>query len=451
MVFFNIVFSCCKVERLLVSLFLKRNIGCLGCFETNFYSSLYVFDKTLNRYLPFALLYFFFNSLGLPFGLTYTALLAPFFYWWILNLRGKEVLLPFFVIAFPVVFIQIVFVGVDSKVYLTSLLNLAAVYIFCQAFFTFLKKCSDPESIFKKIVIINFILCLIAIPFYFTSYSWFFWFSQTLTEGINDFERLRLFTYEPSYYATLFVPFLFFFFLKIILGQNKTNAWLLLPMIVLPYILSFSLGVIASILLSLVFVFIFYFGRLIVKKRVVNLLLLSTVVIIPFLVIFVFAFPGNTFLFRMENIFSGHDSSGNGRTFEAFFLSMKILSLKSQVWGIGIGQIKVIGTDIIKDFYLYPVDYKTVAIPNATAETLTLFGFVGLFLRFAVETFLFFYTKVWKNYYRLLLFVFMFVYQFSGSFITNIAEYVIWILAFTNVFKQFDVLQEKQAALPLYE
>jgi hypothetical protein len=92
-----------------------------------------------------------------------------------------------------------------------------------------------------------------------------------------------------------------------------------------------------------------------------------------------------------------------------------------------------------------------VAIPNVTAETLTIFGFAGLLIRFAIEIGLFFYTKVWKNYYRLLLFLFMFVYQFGGSFITNVAEYVIWILAFTNVFKQFDVLQKEELVLPLYE
>lgn len=406
---------------------------------------------TINRYLPFALLYFFFNSLGLPFGLTYMALLAPFFYWWIVNSRGKEVLLPFLILIFPVVFIQMAYVGVDDKTYVTSLINLLAVYIFCQAFYTYLKNCTDQESIFKKIVILNFILCLIAIPFYFTSYSYFFWDSQPLTEGINDVQRLRLFTYEPSYYATLFVPFFFFFLLKILLKQNTTNSWLLLFMIFLPYMLSFSLGVVTAIALSMFFVFGFYLQRLIVKKRVMNLVLLSTVVIIPAIIFIILAFPNNTLLLRIENIVSGHDSSGKGRTYEAFFLAMKILALKSQFWGIGPGQIKVIGTDIIKDFYLYPVDYKTVAIPNATAETLALFGFVGLFFRFATEIFLFFYTKVWKNYYRLLLFTFMFIYQFSGSFITNLAEYVIWILAFTNVFRQFDVLAKEQVVLPLYE
>jgi hypothetical protein len=47
-----------------------------------------------------------------------------------------------------------------------------------------------------------------------------------------------------------------------------------------------------------------------------------------------------------------------------------------------------------------------------------------------------------------MLFIFIFVYQFTGSFITNLAEYVIWILAFTNAFPQFDVMHtaRKQAA-----
>lgn len=42
-----------------------------------------------------------------------------------------------------------------------------------------------------------------------------------------------------------------------------------------------------------------------------------------------------------------------------------------------------------------------------------------------------------------MLFIFMFIYQFVGSFATNLAEYVIWILAFTNVFRQFDVKANK--------
>jgi hypothetical protein len=425
-----------------ISFFFKRKIYRKGCLKANFIgiNTYSVMAMTLNKYFPFAILYFFLNSLGLPFGLTYTALLAPFFYWWVLNTRKKEILFPFFILLFPFVFIHFVFIGVDDNAYITSLLNLAAVYIFCQAFYTFLKKCEEPEKILKRIVVINFILCVIAIPFYFTSWSDFFWIKQPLTEGIDDFKRLRLFTYEASYYATLMVPLFFFFFLKIVFNQNRTNAWLVFLLITVPYVLSFSIGVISAILLSAIVVFIFYFGKLMRKKRVINLIAISVMIVIPAMIAMALLFPGNILFSRLQNIVTGHDSSGRGRTYEALYLAMKIMALKSNFFGIGLGQIKVIGTEIIRDFYLYPADYR-IAIPNVTAETLALFGWVGLSIRFLAEIFLFFYTQVWKNYYRVLLFIFIFIYQFTGSFITNIAEYVIWILAFTEVFPQFRVNQ----------
>src|SRR5712664_897362 len=108
----------------------------------------------INKYFPFAVLYFFLNSLGLPFGLTYTAILAPFFYYWVLVTRKREVLWPFLISAIPFIIVQIN-EGVDMKTYLISLLNLMSVYIFCQAFYTFLINCRDLERIFRKLVIIN--------------------------------------------------------------------------------------------------------------------------------------------------------------------------------------------------------------------------------------------------------------------------------------------------------
>src|ERR1700704_6360661 len=96
----------------------------------------------INKYFPFALLYFFFNSLGLPLGLTYTTLLAPFLYYWILITRKREILLPYFIALVPFFIVQ-VNEGVDPKTYFVSVLNLTAVYIFCQAFYTFLINCKN--------------------------------------------------------------------------------------------------------------------------------------------------------------------------------------------------------------------------------------------------------------------------------------------------------------------
>lgn len=392
----------------------------------------------INKYFPFAVIYFFVNSLGLPMGLTYMTLLAPFLYYWVLVTRGREVLLPFFISMIPFLLIQIG-EGVDLKSYFVSVLNLTAVYIFCQAFYTFLKKAGNIEDIFGKLVAINFVLCLVAIPLLFTPYYHILWINQFLTEGVNNFRRLKLFTYEASYYATLFAPLFFFYFLKISLRQNRKNSWLILIMILLPYVLSFSLGVLGSILLSGILTYCLLFRYLSRKRRIWSLIMLSGGLFFLSAIAFWIFFPDNTLFVRIGNIFSGRDISGNGRTTDAFLLADRILHLKNIFFGIGPGQIKIIGADIIRNFYSYPSDYDVITIPNVTAETLALFGIAGLTLRFSAELFFFFYTRVWQNYYRMLLFIFIFLYQFTGSFITNLAEYVIWILAFTNVFPEFDV------------
>lgn len=400
----------------------------------------------VNKYFPFAFIYFFINTLGLPLGLTYTAILSPFFYWWVTIKRKQEILLPFLgtILLFTIVHFSN---GVDETSYIISLFNILVVYIFCQAAYTFFKTCKNIEHIFWRLFVINFILCIIAVPLYFTAYKNILWIQQYLTEGVNDFLRLKLFTYEASYYATLFTPLFFFFFLQIILKQNKRNFWILLPMLLFPYLLSFSMGVFSSVLVAIAVTYLCYFKKLTSRKRVVSIIFLSSFAVIFLTVTLLVFFPDNTLFLRFENIFTGEDSSGRGRTFEAFILADKMLSERSHVWGIGLGQIKILGSEIIRDFYVYPLDHNVFTIPNTVAETWAIFGWVGLTLRIVIVIALFFYTRVWKNYYRLLLFLFVFLYQFTGSFITNIAEYVIWILAFTNVFPQFNVREKEKKLL----
>lgn len=392
----------------------------------------------VNRYFPFAFVYFFINTLGLPLGLTYTAILSPFFYWWVTVTRKKEILFPFFllVLVFGIIHLNN---GVDKDAYLVSLFNLLAVYIFCHAAYTFFKKSRNLEKIFWNLFIINFVLCLSAIPLYFTSFKDLLWIQQYFTEGVDNFVRLKLFTYEASYYATLFTPLFFFYLVQIILKQNRRNVLSLLPMLFLPYILSFSIGVISTAFIAIFLTYLFYFQRLTRKRRVLAIISIGLLLFVVSTALLLIFFPDNPLFVRIANIFSGTDSSGRGRTFEAFILADKMIAEKSYAWGIGLGQVKVQGAEIIRDFYFYPLDYTVFSIPNAAAETLAIFGWVGLFLRMVTELVLFFHTRVWTNYYRLVLFLFVFLYQFTGSFITNIAEYVIWILAFTNVFPQFDV------------
>jgi len=192
------------------------------------------------------------------------------------------------------------------------------------------------------------------------------------------------------------------------------------------------------LLVSGLITYLLYAKRLTRKKRIFRgLIITSGLLIAGDLVIYLF-FGDSFFVLRLGNILTGHDSSVKGRTYDAYVIANKLLENRNEYWGVGLGQIKIIGEDAIRSYYLYNKDF-VATIPNATAETLAVFGWAGLFIRFLIQFFFFVQTKVWTNYYRLWLFLFMFIFQFLGIFITNIAEYVIWILAFTNVFEQFDV------------
>ena len=391
----------------------------------------------LNKYFPFAFIYFFVNWIALPYGLTYTALLAPFFYVWILLVRKKDILLPFIIVLLPFIIIHIL-LGVEIKSYTISLINFFLVYIFCQAIYTFFKVCNNPEIIFRRILILNFIFCLIAIIIYFTPYVKWLWMEQNISNDIEHFYRLKMLTYEPSYYALLFIPLFFFYLLQYFFRQNTITGILLLAMLFVPYTLSLSFGVIGAALVAGLLTFLIYARRLLVRRRILNSIINAGTVLGAGMIVIILFFRHNLIFLRLSDIFYGNDLSGKGRTVDAFILAKKLLNETNEYWGVGIGQIKLAGADIIRSYYLYYSD-EVVGIPNAAAETLAMFGWVGFLFRLSIEVFLFFYTKVWDNYYRLLLFLFMFIYQFTGSFITNAGEYVIWILAFTNVFKQFDV------------
>lgn len=393
---------------------------------------------SLNKYLPFALIYFFINTVGLPFGLTYITLLAPLFYVWILLKRKNEVLLPFICILLPFMLVHLFVIRVEMEKYGIALFNILAVYIFGQAFYTWLKFDSRKEMIFKKILIINTFLCFIAIAIYFTPLNHIFWIRQNLTENVDQFLRLKMFTYEASYYAMLFVPVFLFYLMQYVLRQNTITGIWLLPMIFLPFVLSFSIGVIVCLIAAGVFTFMVHFRSLHRNRRIVNGFITGAFVAAALLVTAAVFFPGNPFFLRLQNILTGSDTSTVGRTAEAYELARSVLQENNPCWGIGPGQLNAVAADMIREYYLY---YFTtpVAIPNASAETLALFGWVGFSLRLLLQVFLFFITRVWRNYFQLLLFFFVFLYQFMGSYITNGAEYVIWILAFTHAFPAFDV------------
>jgi hypothetical protein len=398
----------------------------------------------INKYSPFAFVYFFVNKVGLPFGLLYTILLTPVFYVWLL-LKGKtHITAKFVVVAFPFMLAHIIN-GVRIVDYLRTLFVLFTAYVFTYAFRVFVQGYAGLERIFRQLLSVNFILCLVAVPALFTPARYLFWSDQYITGSLGVMPRLRMFTYEPSYYATLFAPIFLFYFTGILLGKHKPTPLLLLKLFV-PLILSFSMGVIACSAMAVAGLYGLQFLRLRMRRKVLQVFLAGLLIVVAGTGLMLVFYSNNPIFLRISDILSGNDISGNGRTFEAFQLAYLVAKEKSVWWGVGPGQLKIIGDPIIKAFYHYPDDYAQVSIPSVVPETLAIFGVFGVVLRLLVELYLFYRTRVYRNSYQTVLFVYIFIYQFTGSFITNIAEYVIWVLAFSNVFKDMDQVRALPSA-----
>ncbi|GJM32580.1 MAG: hypothetical protein DHS20C18_15810 [Saprospiraceae bacterium] len=204
-------------------------------------------------------------------------------------------------------------------------------------------------------------------------------------------------------------------------------------------LLSLSFGVLGGLSLSILLIVFLHLFRLLRRKKIFFATLYLTLFAGIVAVVALKYMAYNPIVDRIDKILAGHDSSTNGRTWEAFLLAWRILGETDYLLGAGLGQIKEIGNDIIVKYYNYEGAWaNTVRIPNTMAETLATFGLLGAVGRIITEIGLFFYTRVYENYYRLMLFTFVFIFQFTGSYLTNIYEYLMWIMAFLPLFPQFD-------------
>lgn len=382
-----------------------------------------------------AILYFFFNSFFLPQGLLYTAILTPYFLWWLYTRRELKWLGYFFLFTIPFIPVQLYY-GMELWDYARSYVMFFTAAVFGISVFVFLKNGNAVQIIFRRILFINFIFMIIALFFLpFPLLKKTLWFLNEFSPGTGTLPRLKMLSYEASYYALLIAPVAIYFYLRIILYKNN-RPLLIFLMVTLPLLLSLSVGVIAGILLAFIILFSAYPRDFLRNSFNIKYLILGSALFISCAVFFIINFPHNPIAFRIINIFTGNDSSFRARTYESFILAWNIVKHKSVIFGCGPGQAKLLGVQVFKDYYGYlpPV----VRIPNTLADTLATYGILGLFIRLMLTIYFFFKTRVAHNYYRLGLFIFMFIYQFTGSFLTNIAEYFIWILAFTQGFREFD-------------
>src|SRR6187551_2891366 len=92
----------------------------------------------INKYLPAAILYFFFNGFLLPHGLLYTTILTPLLLLWLYQHRTFPKLWLFFVFIIPFAVIHFLN-GVDAYYYAVSAILFFTVFVFTICFYQFLK------------------------------------------------------------------------------------------------------------------------------------------------------------------------------------------------------------------------------------------------------------------------------------------------------------------------
>jgi hypothetical protein len=410
-------------------------------FQQNLYKKEAKMDNsiTINKFLPIAIIYFFFNSFLLPGGLLYTTLLTPLLLLWIIKYPTFNYLSVFFLVSLPFVVIHLLN-GVNILAYLKSYLLLISVFVFGLCFYQFLKECKHLPKIFRSLIIINLFFVIIAlISLFIPLLKSTFWYVTEFTSGVNRIARLRMLTYEPSYYSILFVPVVLYYYLKIVL-LKLPNAIFIFLLLTIPLLLSLSFGIILGIILAMAILFLSDIKLFTLRRKFPAKFIFGILIFLLLFTIILQLFPNNPLFIRIGNIFAGKDVSFRGRTFDSFYLAWKIAAEKSILFGSGPGQTKLIGLDFFKEFYNYTnFTVDEIGIPNSVGDTLATFGILGVLIRLSVQVYFFFKTNVYSNFYRLSIFIFVFIYQFTGSFITNIAEYVLWILAFyPALFPEFD-------------
>jgi hypothetical protein len=395
--------------------------------------------KIIDSSLGVVLLIFFFNRCGLPYGLEFSVILAPLF---IIYLQQSKLVLKLFLPFYFFIMYSVIHLlqGVIVKDFIVSTFVLFTLLIFTVTFYTYYKKSVAIPDIIKRIAQVNFVLTLLALVSLFSGIQiTYFWYLEPFTPGYEVLPRLKIFELEASHYSFAILPIFYYYFWTIL----KTWEWknfLYLLSIILSLLLSFSLGVLAVIVISLIVVFVAYFWRFIqFPPTRIKLIGLCLVAVSAVLVLFLF-FPENPLSFRLQNLLAGNDTSGRGRTYEAFEIGWQVLSQHNPLFGIGLGQFKIIGRETLIYYYKFANMPEVARLPNAMAETLVVYGIVGFSLKLLLQIGLFVKMKVYQNVFQLSLFLSLFVYQFTGSYVFNEMEYVFWIMAFFPKLQNFQSL-----------
>jgi len=371
------------------------------------------------------LVFIFVNNVGLPFGLQWTTLLTPIiFFSTVAGYKktyaiGLGIYLLFFVLHY--------LTGIVSYTdYFRSSALHMAIFILAIAFHKIIKKA--PETLFNafdKAVYLNFYLTVIAV-FLLLDGIVVMWTSSTSIGALSSTLRLRMFTYEPSYYSLMLTPIFFYKYFSFF-SDRSFKRFIPIGILSISLLLSLSMGVI------LLLVFVTVFASLITANKNRTLFIIGSI-FFSLVCTLVYLFnPSATLFARIVQFLNGNDTSGNARIFDPWIIAFRIVSKhKSFFTGVGWGHIQIVGHDIIQNFYGYS-DSTVVGydLPNICCEIFAVLGLFGLVLFIGIQIYFYYKTNVKRSVYRKYIFWFIFIYQFTGSYSSSLLHYALIIIAFS--------------------
>lgn len=382
---------------------------------------------------------FFFNRVGLPFGISFDMLLAPFLLYFIFKENAQSLL--YKAVGVLLVFGVIHLVsGVYFTAFVVSNLVFITLVIAVVAFYQRTKHIDFFDEIILRITQLNSVLTILALFLLFFLKSTYLWYLVPYTSNAEALPRLKLFTEEASHYSFLLLP-IFYYWLYQWLVQFNWRTFGYLTTIIISLILSFSLGVLSVIAITLFILILIYSRSILQHSRYRQLLFIGLIAILSIVGFVYYFFPINPLTIRMNNLIHGLDTSGRGRTYESFEIAWRVLQLNYPLTGIGLGQFKFIGRDVLLHYYKYHTIPSVVRLPNALAETLVSFGVLGVFIRVFIQIYWAFKRRIVNNLFQTSLFISLFIYQFTGGFLMHSFEYYYWILVVVPIFKTFDKQQ----------
>lgn len=366
----------------------------------------------IHKYLPIAIVLFFLNAPPFfPQGLLVTGLLSPLFYLWLLLNRRRYILEVYFAFLGPFLCMNVID-GIRWPEFLTTSALLLTAYVTVVTLAVAIKNMRHLHALIGSLILINFAVAVVGAIIKFTPYYQSMWQLPTQWEPYQV-ARFKAFTYEASYYSTLLVPLVLFSYWSFVSRRTSRHLLVFLATLI-PLFMSLSFGTIGALVAALVI------AHCVHHRGNTRIKYLSALAVLTALT--VLALPSRSpIIQRARSIVGGTDSSEQVRTTMAIRDAYEIARSKDLLFGVGLGETKD-----------YSTQFPTGRIASAVADTLSALGIAGLVLRFGLEVWFFCRSRPDRDPLRLSLFTWVFLWQFGGSFNGNIAEYLIWVLAFSE-------------------